>query len=109
MGVHVLECLHPKCLKDSCTQCKAASHIPLCCEEVDKVSDTALWEKVDEMMSKDVIRECNYCKVELIKLYGYNRVTCCCGITMCYNVNKQFNTINTFDLYKEMFDLSFDR
>lgn len=83
-GVHVLECPNPKCLKDSCTQCKEASHIPLRCEEVEKVSDTALRRKVEEMMSKAVIRECNSCKAELVKTDGCNKVTCRCGSTMCY-------------------------
>jgi TRIAD3 protein (E3 ubiquitin-protein ligase RNF216) len=82
--VHVLECPNPKCLKDSCTQCKEASHIPLRCEEVEKISETALRRKVEEMMTKAVIRECNSCKSELIKTDGCNKVTCRCGSTMCY-------------------------
>lgn len=83
-GVYVLECPNPKCLKDSCTQCKEASHIPLRCEEVEKISETALRRKVEEMMTKAVIRECNSCKAELIKTDGCNKVTCRCGNTMCY-------------------------
>ncbi|KAH9326081.1 hypothetical protein KI387_006259, partial [Taxus chinensis] len=83
-GVRVLECPNSKCSKASCIQCKEPSHIPLRCEEVEKKSETALRRKIEEVMTKAVIRVCNTCKAELVKTDGCNKVTCRCGITMCY-------------------------
>ncbi|XP_057860426.2 uncharacterized protein LOC131069119 isoform X2 [Cryptomeria japonica] len=83
-GVRVLECPNSDCSKASCIQCKEPSHIPLRCEEVEKKSETALRRKIEEVMTKAVIRVCNSCKTELVKMDGCNKVTCRCGITMCY-------------------------
>jgi hypothetical protein len=75
---------NPKCLKASCIKCKKPSHLPLRCEEVEEKSETALRREVEERMTKAVIRECNICHAELIKMDGRNKLKCRCGNTMCY-------------------------
>jgi TRIAD3 protein (E3 ubiquitin-protein ligase RNF216) len=82
--VQVLDCPNPKCLKASCIKCKKPSHLPLRCEEVEEKSETALRREVEERMTKAVIRECNICHAELIKMDGCNKLKCRCGNTMCY-------------------------
>lgn len=84
----VLECPNSKCLKDSCIKCKEPSHIPYRCEEVEKKSETTFRRIIEEVMAKAVIRVCNSCKAELVKVDGCNKVTCKCGITMCYACRK---------------------
>ena len=82
--LQVLECANTKCLKVSCIQCKKLNHLPLLCEEVQKMPGTLRGE-VEERMTKAVIRECNICHTELIKMEGTcNKVRCICGNTMCY-------------------------
>ena len=83
--VEVFDCPNPKCLVASCIQCKEASHVPLSCEENEKISGTAPRRKIEERMTKAVIRECKTCKAEIVKLDGCNRLTCSrCRTTMCY-------------------------
>jgi hypothetical protein len=83
--VEVFDCPNPKCLVASCIQCKEASHVPLSCEENEKTSGTAPRRKIEERMTKAVIRECKTCKAEIVKLDGCNRLTCSrCRTTMCY-------------------------
>ncbi|KAH9326084.1 hypothetical protein KI387_006262, partial [Taxus chinensis] len=81
----------------SCVKCKEPSHIPFRCEEVEKgfgimhvmqKSETTLRRIIEEVMAKAVIRVCNSCKAELVKVDGCNKVTCKCGITMCYACRK---------------------
>jgi len=85
--VQVLDCPNPQCLKASCIQCKEASHLPLRCEEAEKLSETAVRRKVEERMAKAVIRQCNTCKAELVKIDdGCNKLTCTmCERAMCYS------------------------
>jgi TRIAD3 protein (E3 ubiquitin-protein ligase RNF216) len=82
--VQVLDYQNPKCLKASCIKCKNLNHLALHCEEVEEKFETAFRREFEERMKKSMIKECNICKVELIKEYGCNRVTCMCGNTMCY-------------------------
>ena len=84
--VHVFDCPNPKCLIASCIQCKEPSHIPLSCEENEFTSETASRRKVEERMTKAVIRECKTCNTEIVKMRdGCNRLTCPrCSTTMCY-------------------------
>ncbi|GAQ83102.1 e3 ubiquitin-protein ligase [Klebsormidium nitens] len=81
-GNRVLDC--PGCKKASCRECKEASHIPLKCSEVEKKGETAFRTRVEELMTRALVRECSKCKTELIKDHGCNKVTCRCGQTMCY-------------------------
>ena len=83
--VQVFDCPNPKCLMVSCIQCKEPSHLPLPCEENAKTSETAARRKVEERMTKAVVRECKTCNSEILKIDGCNRVTCTrCRTTMCY-------------------------
>ncbi|GBG83489.1 hypothetical protein CBR_g37201 [Chara braunii] len=78
----VLDC--PECKKSSCRLCKEPSHVPLTCEEVEKKSETNVRLRVEELMTKAVLRTCSNCKMVLIKNEGCNKVTCRCGHSMCY-------------------------
>ena len=83
--VETFECPNPKCLQDSCIQCKKPSHVPLRCEEIEKTSETGPRTVVEERMTKAVVRECKTCKAQIVKQDGCNRLTCTrCRTTMCY-------------------------
>ena len=92
--LEVLDCQNPKFLKSFCIKCNKLSHLPLSCEQVLKISGTAPCREVEERMANAVIRKCNICKAELIKMDGTcNRVICRCGNAMCYICRKKINTI----------------
>ena len=83
--VQVFDCPNPKCLMASCIQCMEASHLPFPCEENAKTSETTARTKVEERMTKAVVRKCKTCKATMVKMDGCNRVTCTrCRTTMCY-------------------------
>ena len=83
--VQVFDCPNPRCLLASCIQCKEASHLPLSCEENGKTSEPAARTKVEERMTKAVVRQCKTCNAAIVKMDGCNRVTCTrCRTTMCY-------------------------
>lgn len=87
-GVYVLECPNEACKKASCIRCKEPSHVPLRCEEVETVSETALRKRIEEVMTKALVRVCSTCQAELVKQDGCNKITCRCGETMCYVCRK---------------------
>jgi TRIAD3 protein (E3 ubiquitin-protein ligase RNF216) len=61
-------------LQASCRECKEPSHIPLKCSEVEKKGETAFRLRVEELMTKALVRECSKCRTELIKDAGCNKV-----------------------------------
>ncbi|GLJ06301.1 hypothetical protein SUGI_0035800 [Cryptomeria japonica] len=83
-GILVLQCPNINCSKASCIPCKKPDHRPLRCDEVEKKSETSLRRKIEEAMAKAVIRVCNSCNAELVKVDGCNKVKCKCGTIMCY-------------------------
>lgn len=82
----VMHC--PQCNKDTCRECGDEAHIPLKCSEVEKKGDTAKRLTVEEALSKARIRECPKCKTRFYKLEGCNKMTCSCGINICYICRK---------------------
>ena len=68
--VQVFDSSNPKCLMVSCIQCKEPSHLPLRCEENAKTSETAARRKVEERMTKAVVRECKTCNSEILNIDG---------------------------------------
>jgi len=90
--VQVMVCPNPECLKSSCIQCKEPSHLPLLCEENERISDTSHRRRVEERMTKAVVRECKTCKAELVKIDGCNSLKCTrCRTTMCYVCRQTIN------------------
>ena len=68
----------------SCIQWKEPNHLPLQCEENVKTSETAARRKVEERMTKVVVRECKTYNSEILKIDECNRVRCTrCITTMC--------------------------
>jgi TRIAD3 protein (E3 ubiquitin-protein ligase RNF216) len=73
------------CRVESCRKCGKEPHIPLRCEEVvqEKRQDEGRL-KVEEAISAAKIRACPKCKVSFIKSDGCNKMTCSCGVWVCY-------------------------
>lgn len=67
-------CANEECEKVSCRRCKAASHIPMSCEEHAKEHKLSSRHKVEEAMTKALIRNCNKCKKSFIKEFGCNKM-----------------------------------
>lgn len=95
-GRIVFNCPNEHCCKASCVVCKEPDHSPLGCKEVEKPSDTSSRTKIEEVMSKALIRECSRCKAQIVKEDGCNKVTCRCGQSMCYICRKQVVTYEHF-------------
>ncbi|CAM6118992.1 unnamed protein product [Calypogeia fissa] len=95
-GMAVLRCHNEECKKASCIKCKEPDHLPQRCEEVEKKSETSLRRKVEELMTRALIRECTSCKAELVKIEGCNKITCRCGQTMCYVCRKPITSYSHF-------------
>mmetsp|Transcript_51298 Transcript_51298/g.58125 ORF Transcript_51298/g.58125 Transcript_51298/m.58125 type:complete len:839 (-) Transcript_51298:69-2585(-) len=84
----VFECPVQDCQFSSCKKCGKASHIPLRCEEVaqqKRQDDGRL--KIEEALSEAKMRICPRCKKKFIKSDGCNRMTCACGMKICYMCN----------------------
>lgn len=61
-------CLNPECEKVSCRRCKAVSHIPISCEQHAKDNKINSRHKLEEAMTAALIRSCNKCKNQFIKV-----------------------------------------
>ncbi|XP_043481936.1 E3 ubiquitin-protein ligase RNF216-like [Leptopilina heterotoma] len=78
----VFKCLNPDCMKETCRSCKALNHVPLSCEELVKEDEARL--KLEENMTKALVRTCYKCQKPFFKEEGCNKMTCMCGASMCY-------------------------
>jgi TRIAD3 protein (E3 ubiquitin-protein ligase RNF216) len=67
-------CANPECEQASCRRCKAASHIPLSCEEHAKDNKISTRHKIEERMTEALIRSCNNCQKKFIKQDGCNKM-----------------------------------
>lgn len=91
---NIFECPVEHCQFSSCRKCGKASHIPLRCEEVvqkNRQDEGRL--KVEEALSAAKMRTCPKCKKKFIKLDGCNKMTCACGMKMCYVCRKPLDKI----------------
>jgi TRIAD3 protein (E3 ubiquitin-protein ligase RNF216) len=86
----VFECPIEDCQFESCRKCGKVSHIPLRCDEVtkEKRQDEGRL-KVEEAISEAKIRKCPKCKTPFVKTEGCNKMTCRCGVKICYICRKQ--------------------
>ncbi|XP_043481909.1 uncharacterized protein LOC122510997 [Leptopilina heterotoma] len=78
----VFKCLNPDCMKETCMSCKELNHVPLRCDEVMKEDEARL--KLEEKMTKALVRNCYKCQKPFFKEEGCNKMTCVCGASMCY-------------------------
>jgi len=81
----ILVCMNPECGRESCRLCKAPSHVPLRCEEVESQDEEAHRKRIEEELTNAMIRECFNCKTRYMKEDGCNKMTCPkCRALMCY-------------------------
>eukprot|EP01039_Chlorochromonas_danica_P006965 gene6965-7706_t len=79
---NILTC--PECHKRTCRLCGEEAHIPLKCSEVEKKKDAHKRLSIEEALTKARVRECPRCKTPFFKTEGCNKMTCRCGLLMCY-------------------------
>lgn len=94
-------CANQDCAIVSCRKCQEKTHIPLTCHQFakTKTKDAALEHrhKIEEAMTKALVRNCNRCKKAFIKDYGCNKMTCpSCGNMQCYTCSKDIVNYNHF-------------
>ena len=91
---NIFECPVEHCQFVSCRKCGRASHIPLRCEEVvqqDRQDEGRL--KIEEALTQAKIRTCPKCKKNFIKSDGCNKMTCACGMKICYVCRAPLNKL----------------
>ncbi|KAJ3451239.1 e3 ubiquitin-protein ligase [Anaeramoeba flamelloides] len=91
-NIKILECLNPKCFKDTCLKCKDVAHKGKTCEEakLEKHSDLRVY--IEEEMTKALLRRCNKCGQQYYKTEGCNKIVCShCKEIMCYLCGKSIN------------------
>lgn len=81
----IFQCPIEGCKNVSCRKCGKPPHIPLKCEEVikQKREDEGRL-KIEEAISLAKIRTCPKCHTSFVKSDGCNKMTCRCGLKMCY-------------------------
>ncbi|XP_076649255.1 uncharacterized protein LOC143357015 [Halictus rubicundus] len=91
----VFRCLDPECMKESCRFCKTLNHVPLKCEDVTKKSKARLL--LEEKMTEALVRKCQMCRKPYFKNDGCNKITCTCGLMMCYICEQVIQGANHFN------------
>ena len=94
---NIFECPVDSCRFSSCRKCGKASHIPLRCEEVthqNRQDEGRL--KIEEALSEAKMRTCPKCSKRFIKSDGCNKMTCACGMKMCYVCRKPLDKKNPY-------------
>ncbi|GAA5899738.1 hypothetical protein JCM6882_005425 [Rhodosporidiobolus microsporus] len=82
----LFHCQRDDCGVVSCRQCKKKDHLPQTCKEVDEDAIISSVHKVEEAMSKALIRRCPKCTEPYIKENGTcNKIVCAsCRTLSCY-------------------------
>ena len=91
----IFECPVVDCQFVSCKKCGKKAHIPLRCEEVrqqERQDEGRL--KIEEALSEAKMRTCPKCKKKFIKSDGCNKMTCACGMKLCYVCRSPLDKIN---------------
>lgn len=91
-------CKNPHCGIISCRLCREETHTPKRCEEAEKDRVVPQRVKVEEAMTKALLRTCPNCSVSIVKEDGCNKIRCRCGTIIC-DVCKADITKSTFDHY----------
>ena len=71
-----LRCQAPECGIVSCRLCKQKSHVPLTCREYKREQGFDERHKIEEEMTKALLRMCPKCKIPIYKDGGCNKITC---------------------------------
>ena len=71
-----LRCQGPECGIVSCRLCKQKSHVPLTCREYKREQGFDERHKIEEEMTKALLRMCPKCKIPIFKDGGCNKITC---------------------------------
>lgn len=88
--VKVFKCQNLSCAKETCRYCKEdwSEHFGLRCNEVEKSAQKDVRLSYEEKMTMAKIRKCPKCGCEFTKSDGCNKMTCRCGMKMCYVCRK---------------------
>ncbi|XP_044005764.1 uncharacterized protein LOC122850696 [Aphidius gifuensis] len=79
----IFKCQNSDCMIESCVDCKMINHQP------DPCNLTEIAKRlIENSMSQAITRECHNCQKIYIKDYGCNKITCTCGVSLCYLCNK---------------------
>ena len=54
------------------------------CIEVGRNDKRAIQNYVENAVTESMLRRCPNCQKQFFKLYGCNKMTCTCGVNMCY-------------------------
>lgn len=94
---NIFECPVQGCGFESCRKCGKAAHIPLRCEEVQQQNRRDQGRlKIEEALSEARMRTCPKCSKKFIKSDGCNKMTCACGMKMCYVCRKPLDKNNPY-------------
>ena len=88
----IFRCLNTEiCGVDSCLKCKKKSHGKKPCE-----ADSSATNQIAEAMTEALMRECPSCHTKFFKTEGCNKMTCTCGVKMCYICRKKITGYEHF-------------
>lgn len=93
----VFDCPVEDCRYSSCRKCGKEQHVPLRCNEViQKTREDEGRLKVEEAITEAKIRKCPKCKTSFVKSDGCNKMTCRCGVKVCYICREQLTGSNPY-------------
>ncbi len=82
--INELVCRNPECRKLSCRHCQGVAHRGVKCEDVEHDVETKARKRIEEAMSRALLRTCSHCNASFSKESGCNKMTCKCGSLVCY-------------------------
>lgn len=90
----VFECQNTDCMEASCRLCKQMSHIPLSCAEFKKENGIDERHAIEEARTEALVRDCNKCKVRILKDEGCNKIICTnCRSCICDYCGEDISTV----------------
>ena len=72
-----------ECFKDTCLKCNQVAHPATDCYSLGKVAGN-IRHNIEDKMTETMIIHCPGCSKTLYKNEGCNKVTCICGLNICY-------------------------
>lgn len=97
-GSQFVRCGNLQCQVHWCRLCEGEAHLGESCAEESGVEPTAegLRKFVERQMAKALVRTCPNCGCQFHKLDGCNKMTCKCGLKMCYVCRKEIQDYTHF-------------
>lgn len=74
-------CMNAKCGYISCIRCHALYHLNTACGTA---SDANIRTTIEEIFTRNKMRNCPACAQEFTRIDGCNKMTCVCGAKSCY-------------------------